>query len=160
MRLLWYDCSSVCELPTQRLYSRTNGHLLQKDLCYTLHLPGLLLLEPVSAAGCCSLMPLQETLKHSKAGLSQSPWGSLLLSLGPGVHMVLFVPSKPLVAVRFDFKPPSYHLAAASLLLVMGYLFLVGFNILLSIVIQQLIAVLESLQGKMRVHPSTPPSWI
>ena len=34
-------------------------------------------------------MPLQETLKHSKAGLVQSLTGSLLLSLGPGTQKVL-----------------------------------------------------------------------
>ena len=37
-------------------------------------------------------MPPQETLKHSKAGLAQS----LVVSLGPGAHKVLFVPSKHL----------------------------------------------------------------
>ena len=39
-----------------------------------------------------------------------------------------------------------------------GYLFLVGSNILLLMVVQQLVAVLESLQKKMSTCPSTPPS--
>ena len=37
-------------------------------------------------------MPLQETLKHSKAGVAQS----LVGSLGPGAHKVLFEPSESL----------------------------------------------------------------
>ena len=41
-------------------------------------------------------MPLLDTLKHSQAGLAQSFVGSLLFPLGPGVHKVLFVPSKSL----------------------------------------------------------------
>ena len=38
----------------------------------------------------CWPVPLQETLKHSKAGLALS----LVGSLGPGAHKVLFEPSK------------------------------------------------------------------
>ena len=41
---------------------------------------------------------------------------------------------------------------------VKGYLLLVGSNILLSIISQQLVAILEFLQEKMSTHPSTPPS--
>ena len=41
-------------------------------------------------------MPPPETLGHSWASLGQSFMGSLLLSPGPGVHKVLFVPSKSL----------------------------------------------------------------
>ena len=37
-------------------------------------------------------MPPQETLKHSKAGVAQS----LVGSLGPGAHKVLFEPSESL----------------------------------------------------------------
>ena len=47
---------------------------------------------PVPVAGHCSPVPPQETLKHSKAGLAQS----LVGSLGPGVHKVLFGSSKHL----------------------------------------------------------------
>ena len=39
---------------------------------------------------------------------------------------------------------------------VKGYLLLVGSNILLSIISQQLVAILEFLQEKMSTHPSTP----
>ena len=56
---------------------------------------------------------------------------------------------------------PSYHLAGASpLSLDMGYLFLVGSNIFLSMVVQHRGASLEFSQEKMSAHPSTPPSWI
>ena len=59
--------------------------------------------------------------------------------------------------MRFDL---SYHLAGASPLpLDTGYLFLVGSNILLSIVVQQRVVLLEFSQEKMSARPSTPPSW-
>ena len=51
---------------------------------------------PNPAAGHRLPMPLLETPGHSQASLGQSPVGSLLLSLGLGVHKVLFVPSKGL----------------------------------------------------------------
>ena len=54
---------------------------------------------------------------------------------------------------------PSYHLAGASPLpLDVGYLFLVGPNILLSMVVQQQFVILEFSQEKMSACPSTPPS--
>ena len=55
---------------------------------------------------------------------------------------------------------PSYHLVlASSLSLDMGYLFLsVSSSILLSVVVQQLVAVLVFLQEKMSTSPPTPSS--
>ena len=44
---------------------------------------------PVLKAEHCQPTPPQETLKHSAAGLAQSPVGSLLLPLGPGAHKIL-----------------------------------------------------------------------
>ena len=41
-------------------------------------------------------MPLPETPKYTQAALAQPLTGSLLLSLGPGVHQVLLVPPKSL----------------------------------------------------------------
>ena len=41
-------------------------------------------------------MPPQDTLRHSKAGLAQSLVESLLLSLGPAVHKILFATSEDL----------------------------------------------------------------
>ena len=53
----------------------------------------------------------------------------------------------------------SYHLAAAtSLSLDVGYLFLVGSSILLSMVVQQLVAILVLSQEEMSTCPSTLPS--
>ena len=47
-------------------------------------------------AGHGRLMPPQETLKHPKAGLTQSLVEVSALSLSPGVHKIFLVPSKQL----------------------------------------------------------------
>ena len=52
----------------------------------------------------------------------------------------------------------SFHLAGASPLPFVGYLFLVGSNILLSKVVKQRVVILEFSQEKMSAGPSTPPS--
>ena len=66
---------------------------------------------PVPAAGHCWPVPLQETLKHSKAGLVQSPVESVILSFGPHVHKVLFVPFEYLWRVwDLIVNAISYHL--------------------------------------------------
>ena len=64
---------------------------------------------------------------------------------------------------------PSYHLVWASPLpFDVGYLFLVGSNIFLSMVVQQRVVILkflyskiilEFLQERRNTHPSNPPSW-
>ena len=55
----------------------------------------------------------------------------------------------------------SNHLSGASPLpLDVGHLFLVGSNILLSMVVQQRVVILEFSQEKMTARPPTPPSWI
>ena len=54
---------------------------------------------------------------------------------------------------------PSYYLStASSLSLDVGYLFLMGSSILLSMVVQQLVAILVFSQEKMSTHPSILPS--
>ena len=61
----------------------------------------------------------------------------------------------------FDFIiiSPLYHLiVASSLSFDVGYLFLVGSNVLLSMVVQQLVVILVFLQMEMSAHPSTRPS--
>ena len=82
-------------------------------------------------------------------------------SLGLGVHKVLFEPSKHLWQVwGFILNPifPSNHLVWASpLSLNMGNLFGVGSNILLSMVVQQLFAILVFSQ-EMSAWSSTPSS--
>ena len=54
---------------------------------------------------------------------------------------------------------PSYHLVGASFLMDVGYLFLVGANIFLLMVVQQQVAVLEISEEKMSAQPSNLPSW-
>ena len=54
----------------------------------------------------------------------------------------------------------SYHpIVGSSLCLNMGYLLFVGSSVLLSMVVQQLVAILVFSQEEMRAHPSTLPSW-
>ena len=45
--LLWYNCSPLCESSDQWLYDGANGDLPEEELCHMLHLPGLLLPEPL-----------------------------------------------------------------------------------------------------------------
>ena len=64
------------------------------------------------------------------------------------------------VVMGFDFImiAPSYHVTTASCLsLDMGYLFLVGSNIFLLMIIQQLAEILVFPQEKMSMCSSTPP---
>ena len=75
---------------------------------------------PVPAAHHCWLTPVQETLTLTSRSVSVS-WGSLLLSLGPGAHKVLFMPSKSL------WRPRGLILnAVASLLLSCCFSFALG----------------------------------
>ena len=60
------------------------------------HVHTAVLSAPGPAAGHLWPTPLLETPAHSWACLGQFLVGSLLLSLGPGAHKVLFVPSKSL----------------------------------------------------------------
>ena len=113
---------------------------------------------------CCSkglclhsrpLLLRQETLKHSKAGLAQSLAGSL----GPGMHKVLFEPSECLWWIwGLILNTILPHLPSCwgfSFTLGCGVSFLVGSNILLSMVVQQPVAIYEFSQKKMNAHPST-----
>ena len=102
------------------------------------------------AAGHCWPMSLQETLKHSKAGMSQSLWEIL-------VH-TRFCLSPLSISGRYGawfqkWLSPSYHLAMASPLpLDLWYIFLVVSNILLSMVVPQQHVILEFSQEKMSTH--------
>ena len=55
-----------------QLYGGFNGDFLQEGLCHT---QVCCTRTPAPASGHCWPVPLQETLKHSKAGLSQCLWG-------------------------------------------------------------------------------------
>ena len=63
---------------------------------------------PDPAAGHCQPMPPPETPGPSQASLGQSLVGYCSLLLGPGVHKVLFVPSKSLF-------PQSYVSSSGSM---------------------------------------------
>ena len=82
--------------------------------------------------------------------------------LGTGVYKVLFVPSEHLWEVwgliLNMISPLLPSVRASPLSLDRGYYFLVGSNILLWMVIQQLVVVLEFSQEKVSTHPSTLPS--
>ena len=67
-----------------------SGDLLQKVPCTAA------LSAPSPAAGHRRPTPLRETPGHSQASLAQSRGGHCSFLLGPGVHKVLFVPSKGL----------------------------------------------------------------
>ena len=87
---LWYNCSAVCELSAQQLYGGANGNLLQECLLHSLWSNSATARAPGPMAGHCWPVPPQESLKHSKTGLSQSLWGLWVL-----VH------------TRFCLSPPS-----------------------------------------------------
>ena len=118
---------------------------------------------------CCSRRPCasgRPLLTHVSVGDTQALKGRSdsvsVRSLGPGVHNVLFEPSN--ISGRdgvwsYMWFCPSYHLVGASPLPSdMGYCFWVGSNVILSMVIQQRVAILEFSQEKMSAHPSIPPS--
>ena len=117
---------------------------------------------------CCTQSPCpcgRLLLTRTSTGDTQTLKGrSGSVSVGsPGAHKVLFEPSKHLWWVRglilTAILPLLPSCLGFSLALDMGYLFLVGSNILLSMVVQQCVVILEFLQEKMRAGPSTPPSW-
>ena len=68
--------------------------LLQMVLCMHCSTVALTLQQ-----GTANPMPLLETPGHSQASLGLSLMGSLFLSPGPGVHNVLYVPSKSLFSL-------------------------------------------------------------
>ena len=94
--LLSYNCTLVCGSSAQRL-TGANGSLLQKNLCHMPRLPGLLQPEPPSpwrvTADSCLRRGHSNTERQVWLSLL---WRSLLHSLGPGVHEVLFAPSEHL----------------------------------------------------------------
>ena len=154
--LLWHDCFPVRGSSARHLCGGTNGDLLLVDLRHMLRLPGLLQPEPPSlwqAAGYPFL-----GRRHSNT--QRQFWltilcKSRLLSLGPRVHKVLFTPSDRLRQVW------GLILNAAALLLLscwgfsfaLGHrvCFLVGSNLLLLMVVQQLVEILVFSQEKMWV---------
>ena len=153
----------LCSLPVIYLGpdygggNEDNGDLLQKvHACTATHS------APSPAAGHHRPAPPPETAGHSQASLGQSLVGSLLLS--PGTWCTqgsVCALQASLAGMRLNFKPNcdphASFSVSSSLLLHVGYLFLVGSNILLSIAVQQPVVMLVLLQ-KMSIHPSTLPS--
>ena len=101
--------------------------------------------------------------RHSNTVLAQSLWGLWVL-----VHTRFvwafwaFLAGKGFDS-KCDFTPPIVLLhhpwwRASPSPLDMGYIFLLGSNILQLTVVQQWVVVLEFPQEKMRAHPSIPPS--
>ena len=92
---IWYNYSPVCRSSAQQLYSGANDNLLQEDLCYMPHLPGLFQPEPLSpqqvTADPCLCWRHLNTQRQIWFSLL---WRSLLLSLGPGEHKALLEPSE------------------------------------------------------------------
>ena len=126
-------------------------------------LPGLLLSVSLTLQqGLCWPSPLLETPKHSKAELARFlvmatfPFPGLWCTQGSVCAL-----QASLAGMRLNFKPNcdphASFSVSSSLLLHVGYLFLVGSNILLSIAVQQPVVMLVLLQ-KMSIHPSTLPS--
>ena len=103
---LWYNCSPVFGSSGRWLCSGADGDLHQEDLCHMPRLPGLLEPEPLSLGWP---VPLQETLRHPQAGLAQSLFGSLFLSLGPVAHKALFAPSEHLWGLILNTIEPLLH---------------------------------------------------
>ena len=116
--------------------------------------PGLLHPEP---------LPLRQATIDPSAGNTQTLKGrpGSVSVVSPGVHKVLFEPSKHLWwvwdLILISVSPFLPYFWDFSFALGHGYLFLVGPNILRLMIVQQRVVILEFSQ--MSTRPSTPPSW-
>ena len=111
----------------------------------------------------CGRPPLTRTSTGDTQTLKGRSGSVSAGSQGPGVHKVLFEPSECLWQVwgliLNTVSPLLPSCWGFSFALRRGYLYLVGSNILLLMVVQQQVAILEFSQEKMSARPSTPPSW-
>ena len=137
-----------------QLCDGVNGDILQEGLCHT---QVCCTQSPCPCSGHFWPVPLQETLKHSKAGLAQSLWGLLMhtrfclspLSISGGFGF----------DSKSSFAPPPVLLGLPLCLWMWAIsFFLVGSSILLLMVVQQRVVILEFSQEKMSSCPSTLPS--
>ena len=119
------------------------------------HLPGLLRPEPMSPRQATADLCICRRYSNTQSRSGSDSVGSL----GPGVHKVLFEPSKHLwwvwVLILNTILPLLPSCWGLSFALGQGVSFLVGSNILFSMVVQQQVAILEFLQEKMSTRPST-----
>ena len=97
-------------------YGRGNGTSFKRTSAHT-----VVFSAPDPAAGHCGPTPPPETPRHSQASLAQSLMGTLFFLWGPGVHKVLFVPSKSLFpqpcgssVIKFHWPPKSNSLGVLS----------------------------------------------
>ena len=148
------------------------GHLLSscmvglmapssRGLNHMLHDPGLLQSEP--------LLPWQATadpcLHRRHSNTKKQVWLSLCVVSGvwceQGLVWVLQASLAGMVFYsKYDSAPPIVFLGHLPCPWTWDIYFLVGSNILLSMVLQQQIATLEFLQEKMRARPSTLASCL
>ena len=142
--LLWYNCSPVCESFARWLYGGPNGDILQEDLGHAQHLPGLLQPEPLS-----TWWPL--LIRNSWAdtqtlqGRSDSVFCWVSWSWCTQGFVWAFLPGISGwygACNKHSFVPPTILLALLLCLWMWG-IFLVRSNILLSMVVQQLVSILE-----------------
>ena len=107
---------------------------------------------PVAVTADLCLLRRHSTLKDRSGSVSVG-------SLGPGAHKVLFKPSEHLWQVwgliLNVILPLLLSCWGFSFALGHGVSFLLGSNILMSMVVQQLVAFLEFSQEKMSARPST-----
>ena len=129
---IWYNCSVVCGLSPQQLCGGVNGDVLQEGLCHT--------------QDCCTQSPSpcgRPLLTWTSTGDTQTlkgRSGSVYVE-SPSELKVLFKTSECLAGMGFDskcdFTPPTVLPRDSPLPWTGGYLFLVGPNVLLLMVVQQ-----------------------
>ena len=107
---------------------------------------------------------LHQRFQSTRRQVRLSPlWACCSCLLGPRAQKVLFVPSKHLWRVwgliLHTVGPLLPSRWSCSFVLGCGVCFLVGSNILLSIVVQQLVASLVFSQEKISTCPFTLPPW-
>ena len=166
--LVWYNCAAASGLPTTWLYGRATGSVV--GLTVTSFRRTNATLCGSQACYCRGPCPHGKSLlTHASTGDPDAHrqvwlsllWGSLLLSRSPGAHTVVFVPLKSLWWVwgLILMLPLLPSCCSFSFVLECGksFFFFVGSNILLSMVVQQIAAILVFSQ-KMSTLPSTLPS--
>ena len=95
--LLWYNWPPVYGWSAQQLYTGSNGHTLQMNVCHRPYLSGLLQPETLSPWQVTAELCLCRRHSNTQSQIWFSLlWKSLTHSLGPGVHKVFFVPSEHL----------------------------------------------------------------
>ena len=133
-----------------------NGNLLQEGLCHRLHGPASCTQSPCP---CSRPLLMHTSAGDTNIGLAQSLWGLCVLCIQ---GFVWALPASLAVMgfhSKCDFAPSTILLGASICpwmwVSVLMYLFLVGSNILLSMVIQQQVVICWT--SKMNTCPSIPP---